>query len=93
MTKKNSNKQTVEAFNKEKQALEAQVRELQVKNILSVVPFETEEKRTKVLQGLVNSNVTIDFIRETYEPFIKQNNQNKSSSKETKLPQKSTYIA
>ena len=62
MTKKNSNKQTVEAFNKEKQALEAQVRELQVKNILSVVPFETEEKRTKVLQGLVNSNVTIDFI-------------------------------
>jgi len=91
MTKKNSNKQTVEAFNKEKQALEAQVRELQVKNILSVVPFETEEKRTKVLQGLVNSNVTIDFIRETYEPFIKQ--QNKSSSKETKLPQKPTYIS
>ena len=73
--------------------LEAENRQLKVAGILAMVPFKTEEKRTIVLEGLVNSNVTIDFIRETYEPFIKQNNQNKSSSKETKLPQKSTYIS
>jgi len=65
--------------------LQSEIRIEKIANILSALTFKTDEERSKLLQTLVNSDLSIDFIRETYEPF-KKNNINKG---ETKLPQKS----
>jgi len=65
--------------------LQSEIRIEKIANILSALSFKTDEERQKLLQTLVNSDLSIDFIRETYEPI----KTNKKKQYETKLPQKS----
>jgi hypothetical protein len=62
---------------------ESETRTIQIKNILSRLNMK-EQERNKLLQTLVNSDLTVEFIAETYAPIsYKKNNF------ETKLPQRS----
>jgi hypothetical protein len=63
---------------------ECQIRTEQVTSILSRLNL-TDKERSKLLQILVKSDLSIDFIQETYSPISKKN----ISIVETKLPQKS----
>jgi len=65
--------------------LQLEIRTQKILNILSAVPL-TDEKRKELLQSLVNGNLTIDTIRESYEPLTNK----KNDIKGTKLPQRST---
>jgi chromosome segregation ATPase len=66
------------------QKLQSEIRTQKITNILSGLTL-TDERKQKLLETLVNSNLDIDTIKETYEPLKK----NDSKNKETKLPQKS----
>lgn len=68
--------------------IEKEIRTKEIANVLSAVTFKTDEERSKRLETLVNSNLAIDAIRETYEPLISAQS-TKSASISTKLPQKS----
>ncbi len=67
----------------ESEYTESQTRTKQIESILSKTNITGQEQK-KLLQTLVNSDLTVDFIAETYAPIsYKKNNF------ETKLPQKS----
>jgi DNA primase catalytic subunit len=61
-----------------------ETRSLQIKSILSRLNI-TQQERNKLLQTLVNSDLTVDVIAETYAPISYKKNKF-----ETKLPQKSS---
>lgn len=62
--------------------VEFQIRIDKIANILSRLNL-SEQERSKLQQTLVNSDLAIEFIEETYAPISKKN------IFETKLPQKS----
>jgi hypothetical protein len=63
--------------------VEFEMRIEKIKNILSALSI-TNEERGKLLETLVNSDLSVEFIAETYAPITKKN-----IIVETKLPQKS----
>jgi hypothetical protein len=63
------------------------IRTEKIGNILSNVPFKTDDERQKVLQSLVNSNLSLNDIESTYQPFLTKSATIQTT---TKLPQKST---
>lgn len=65
-------------------AIEKASRTEKIANVLSAVTFKTDEERNKRLDTLVNSNLEIDAIKETYEPLISAT----KSAAVTRLPQK-----
>jgi len=67
-------------------SIEKEIRTKDVANILSAMTFKTDEDRSKRLETLVNSNLTIDSIKETYEPLVSAS---QVKSAKTSLPQKS----
>ena len=76
----------------ETEYLQYETRVNQMTNILSRLSI-TDQERKKLLQTLVNSDLTIEFIEETYQPIITTTKKNNISIVETKLPQKSTPTA
>jgi hypothetical protein len=71
---------------------EFQVRTEQITSILARLNLP-EQERIKLQQILVNSDLSIEFIEETYRPISKKNNINNNRiAAETKLPQKSVPI-
>jgi uncharacterized coiled-coil DUF342 family protein len=68
-------------------SIEKEIRTKDVANILSAMTFKTDEDRSKRLETLVNSNLTIDSIKETYEPLVSAS---QIKQAKTSLPQKST---
>ena len=67
----------------ETEYIESETRTKQIESILSRLNL-TEQERNKLLQTLVNSDLSIEFIEETYQPITK-----KTITVGTKLPQKS----
>jgi hypothetical protein len=67
----------------ETEYLQYEMRIEQIASILSTLNI-TDKERSKLLQTLANSDLTIEFIAETYAPITKKNIQIG-----TKLPQKS----
>src|SRR5688572_25065402 len=67
----------------ETEYIESETRTQQIASILSRLNL-TEQERNKLLQTLVNSDLSIEFIQTTYEPITKKN-----ITVGTKLPQKS----
>jgi hypothetical protein len=67
----------------ETEYLQYEMRIEQIASILSTLNI-TDKERSKLLQTLANSDLTIEFIAETYAPITKKN-----IIIETKLPQKS----
>jgi hypothetical protein len=61
------------------------IRTEKIGRILATVPFQTEDHRLKTIQTLANSNLPIETVENTYEPFLKSANIQTT----TKLPQKS----
>ena len=67
----------------ETELLEYQTRVDKITNILARINNISEQERNKLLQTLINSDLSIEFIEETYRPIV-----TKKSNIETKLPQK-----
>jgi hypothetical protein len=74
----------------ETEYIESEVRSIQIENILSRINNITDQERNKLQQTLVNSDLSVDFIEDTYKRIskTKKNNINRVAA-ETKLPQKS----
>jgi len=69
----------------ETERLEADIRVLKIKNILDATTLSHAQKEEQ-LQILPRSNLSVEFIEETYKPITKKNNV--ISTVGTKLPQK-----
>jgi hypothetical protein len=66
------------------EVLEQDIRVQRIENILITVPFRSEQARSEVLKSLVNSNLSIKDIEDTYSTLKKT-----IPTVGTKLPQKS----
>jgi hypothetical protein len=62
------NKSQIEIENL-KSAIEKEKRSKDIAIILSAVKFKTADKRSKILEILSNSDLSIDTIKETYDPI------------------------
>jgi hypothetical protein len=76
----------------ETEYIESQVRSIQIENILSRINNITDQEHSKLLQTLVKSDLTIEFIEKTYESISKKNIVNNKRIVETKLPQNSVPL-
>jgi hypothetical protein len=76
----------------ETEYIESQVRSIQIENILSKINNITDQERNKLQQTLVNSDLSVEFIEDTYRRISKKNNINNNRIVETKLPQNSVPL-